>query len=72
MVAAAGCGVVVPPGDGEALAAALRSLADDPERARALGIAGRAYAERMLDWKAIVASWLEQLHGSARSAGRWR
>ena len=35
-------GVLVPPRDAEALADALRSLAADPERARALGAAGRA------------------------------
>ncbi len=37
-------GLLVPPGDAEALAAALVSLAQDPDRARALGRAGRARA----------------------------
>jgi glycosyltransferase involved in cell wall biosynthesis len=39
-----GCGVVVPPGDGGALADAVRALAADRERARALGAAGRRAA----------------------------
>ena len=37
-------GVLVPPGDPDALAAALISLADEPERGRALGRAARAVA----------------------------
>ncbi|MFI8853392.1 glycosyltransferase family 4 protein [Streptomyces sp. NPDC053499] len=39
-----GAGVLVPPEDPAALAAALRDLAADPARAAALGAAGRAYA----------------------------
>ena len=40
------CGVAVPPEDGEALAAAVRELAADRARARALGEAGRRVAAR--------------------------
>lgn len=48
-------GLLVPPGDADALAAALRALLDDPRRARELGEAGRRRveerftAERMTD-----------------------
>jgi glycosyltransferase involved in cell wall biosynthesis len=41
----AGCGVVVPPDDVRALAAALRSLLDDPAHGAALGRAARARCE---------------------------
>ena len=41
-------GVVVPPGDGAALAAALVALAADPARRAALGAAGPAFVERAL------------------------
>lgn len=36
-----GCGVVVPPGDGVALAARIRELRSDPERLRAMGVRAR-------------------------------
>jgi glycosyltransferase involved in cell wall biosynthesis len=42
MVRAAGCGVVVPPGDVESHARALERLLGDPEEAARLGAAGRA------------------------------
>jgi glycosyltransferase involved in cell wall biosynthesis len=41
--------VVVPPGDAAALARAIRDLAADPDRQRALAAQGRAYVERFFD-----------------------
>lgn len=46
LVTHAGAGVVVAPGDIEALDAAVRSLALDPSRYRACGVAGRTFIER--------------------------
>jgi starch synthase len=43
-------GLVVPRGDSNALAQAIGSLLDDPERRRAMGQAGRARALRLFDW----------------------
>jgi colanic acid biosynthesis glycosyl transferase WcaI len=43
------CGVVVPPDDISALAAAICRLADDPKLCRELGRNGRAYAEANFD-----------------------
>ena len=41
-------------GDGaEAMAAALLSLLEDPDRARAMGANARAMAERDYDWRVI-------------------
>ncbi len=45
VIEAAGAGIPVPPGDPPALAAAIRTLASDPDRGRQMGAAGRAYVE---------------------------
>jgi glycosyltransferase involved in cell wall biosynthesis len=48
-----GGGLVTPPGDAAALAAAIRTLHRDPERRRQMGKAGRAYVEQRysrVDW----------------------
>lgn len=50
-----GTGELVPPRDPAALAAALRSLLDDPERRRRYGETGRARAVERYDWSTVVA-----------------
>jgi len=46
VVEAAGGGIFVPPGDDAALAEAVRTLSRDPQRARAMGAAARAYVAK--------------------------
>ena len=58
MVERAGCGVAVPPEDGAALAEAIRRLAVDPEGARRMGAAGRAYALEHYDRAALAARFV--------------
>jgi starch synthase len=48
-------GLLVPPGDAEALAAALNVLLRDPDRAQAMGQAGRKRAIAEFGWPAIAA-----------------
>ncbi|MCL6609045.1 MAG: glycosyltransferase family 4 protein, partial [Geminicoccaceae bacterium] len=49
-----GAGIAVPPGDATALAAAIASLLDDPDRRRAMGRSARLRAERLLGWERAV------------------
>ena len=49
----------MPPRDPVALAAAIRSLVDEPERARRLGAAGRERAEREFSEAAMTTRVLE-------------
>ena len=53
LVERAGCGIVVPFDDAEAVAAALIELAEDPQRRAAMGRAGHAYAREHYDWSLI-------------------
>ncbi|HXV86964.1 MAG TPA: glycosyltransferase family 4 protein [Gemmatimonadales bacterium] len=50
-------GLLVRPGDPDALAAALTRLAHDPALARRLGEAGRERVRRVFGWPAIVERW---------------
>jgi len=58
-------GVLVPPGDPAALAAALVDLLRDEERRRRLGAAGRAVAEERYSWKRIAGRLVEIYNGLA-------
>ncbi|MFD7658032.1 glycosyltransferase [Actinosynnema sp. NPDC059797] len=61
---AGGGGVVVPPRDPEATAAALRSLLHDPAARAELGVAGRASVRRAHDPDALMRSYDELLRGA--------
>jgi len=52
-------GLLVPPGDADALAAAIRRVLDDPALARGLGEAGRRRLREQFSWPAIVQRWLD-------------
>ncbi|PYO96184.1 MAG: hypothetical protein DMD60_11315 [Gemmatimonadetes bacterium] len=56
-------GLLVPPGDADALAAALQRLRDDPALARRLGEAGRHRLHAQFSWPAIVQRWLDLYTG---------
>lgn len=61
MVADAKCGIVVPPGDADALAMAFRQLADDPGLARQLGENGANLVHSEFSWEPLVRSWLDRV-----------
>ena len=47
-------GLVVPPGDEEAVYGAVRLLLDDPERRVQMGQAGRRWVETEMNWQRVV------------------
>jgi glycosyltransferase involved in cell wall biosynthesis len=54
-------GLIVPRGDSGALAQAIGSLLEDPQRRRRMGVAGRERALRLFDWDR-TAEQFEQLY----------
>jgi len=54
LVRAADCGLLVPPGEPEAMAAGIRALLNDPARAAALGARGREYALQHLSRRPCI------------------
>ena len=62
-------GLLVPPGDAAALAAALRGLAEDRTRARRLAEAGHQVLQERFSWPAITARWLAVYERVAGAAG---
>ncbi len=50
----AGAGTFVPPGNSQVLAAAIRELADHPDKTRGMGQAGRAYLEEHFNRDALA------------------
>jgi glycosyltransferase involved in cell wall biosynthesis len=61
LVERAGAGIVVSPGDPEALAGAIRVLHGDPAARRRLGSAGRAYAETHFGTARAAEEWTARL-----------
>jgi glycosyltransferase involved in cell wall biosynthesis len=55
--------LVVAPEDPVALAAALRSLANDPARRREMSVQGRSYVEKSFDRRVLAARYEEVLDG---------
>ena len=62
-------GILVPPGDEEALAQAIRRLRGDPDLAHRLVLQGQAHAERTFSWDAIVGD-LNELYADVTTGPR--
>lgn len=65
-------GLLVPPGDPAALAAALSALLSDPARARRMGAAGRARVAERFSWRRAAGAMLDAMglaEDQAASAG---
>ncbi len=70
LVASIGAGIVTAPGDAAELAAAVRTVVSDPDSARRLGTAGRAWVEQHASWHHLVGEWLRRIGELDRSASR--
>jgi len=57
----ANAGIVVPPGNPQALAHAVEEFFADPVRVQEMGRNGRAFVEMQLSWSKNVSDWLSQL-----------
>ena len=58
--------LVVAPEDPVALADALRSLANDPNRRREMSVQGRTYVEKNFDRRELAARYVEVIEGVVR------
>lgn len=65
-----GAGLVVPPGDTHALAAAIGTLIADPARCEQLGAEGRRRSVARWDRQTIVRRWLDDIVAMRGSSGR--
>ena len=63
VVEAAGCGIFAQPGNPTALAEAIRSLAVDKRKARAMGLSGRMYLEQHFNRSALAEKLMGILEG---------
>jgi sugar transferase (PEP-CTERM/EpsH1 system associated) len=72
LVAAGRTGELVPSGDVEAMAQALLRLASDPQRARALGQAGRAEVEKRFSLQSMVSAYQALYDRQLAAAGYLR
>ncbi len=62
----ASCGIFARPGDPAALAAAIRTMADEPELSRRMGLAGRRYLETHFSREGIAQKLVEILEELAK------
>jgi colanic acid biosynthesis glycosyl transferase WcaI len=72
ILGASGAGLAVAPDDADAFVEAVRSLVDDPDRASAMGAAGRAWVTSSASPAAVAASYEALVRSVARDGRRSR
>jgi glycosyltransferase involved in cell wall biosynthesis len=68
MIRASTGGLIVPPADKDAFIAAMTQVLDNPEQRDAMSVAGRAYAERELDFDVVARRYEAILMQAANNA----
>jgi len=61
LIKEAGAGLTVEPENSQAMAEAIRKLAQMPDGGKSLGVNGRHYVEKNYDWDSIIKNWLKDL-----------
>ena len=61
-------GLLVTPGDSDAMALAVSRLLDDPALRRAMGMAGRARVQERFTWRQAAERTMQEYHGLLRGA----
>jgi glycosyltransferase involved in cell wall biosynthesis len=69
LVSSSRCGLAVKPSDGEALAAAIETLRNDPALCREMGESGKRCARERFSMESLMAGYAERVEGLA-TAGR--
>ena len=69
LVNQAGAGIVVGPGNPEALAEAVLQIVENPGEAQVFGRRGREFVEKNLQWSQLVDSWASKLAPRATPQG---
>jgi putative colanic acid biosynthesis glycosyltransferase WcaI len=68
MILESGGGVVVAPGDPQAIASALLTLSENPALAREMGSCARRYVEQNFRWCDLIRNWLAQMQAGSVDA----
>jgi len=61
LITEAKAGIIVAPGDSQGLANAVQYLVNHLDEAAQLGLNGRAYTKKHLEWSQVVSTWTQQL-----------
>lgn len=70
LILESGGGVVVPPGDPQAIAGAILNLAENPSVAREMGSRARIYVEQNFRWSDLIRQWLAQMQPLSASSAK--
>lgn len=71
MIRESGGGIVVAPGDPQAIAAAILELDENPAKAQEMGMKARRYVEQNFRWNDLIRNWLAQIDRGGESTNAY-